>query len=175
MSGTGFSISGSTYRYGYRLTEAKCSVCGKQFMRSPEWVYKNGYKKYQCSYKCYRVLDRKERDKYSKALDKTLASLERSSKKPPETKARHQEEERLKRTLPEYRLKVAQNRARICQGWVDEYRQRAHAFYKGEYKHRYNMKQSNVWARKLRDAQEEIASIEKEMEARKCTDPEAMG
>ena len=166
MSGTGFAVSGSTYRYGYRLTDAVCSVCGKEFLRSPEWVYKSSGKKYQCSYKCYRVLDRKERDKYNKALDRTLASLERSSKKLPETRARQLDQERLKRTLPEYRLKVAQNRARICQGWVDEYRQRANVFYKGEYKHRYNMKQSNVWARKLRDAQAEIASIEKELEAK---------
>ena len=44
----------------------KCPICGKLFFPTPGWVYKLGSVKGQkiyCSYKCYRVDQKKKEEK----------------------------------------------------------------------------------------------------------------
>lgn len=152
-------ISASRTKYGYRLTESTCSVCGKRFLRGTDHVYRNG-DKLQCSYTCYRVLDELDRQKRREALDKTLAALERSDRQSVEKKAE-------RRRQPEYRLEKAQNRVRHCEEMIDMFSARAAQLYKGSYQHKNARDKASSWRKKLMIARQEVVRIKREMEANK--------
>ena len=150
-------ISASRTRYGYRLTESTCSVCGKTFLRSADHVYRNG-DKLQCGYTCYRVLDEVERQKYREALDKTLAAIERSGRQSTEKKAE-------RRRQPEHRLEKAQNRARHCEEMVSMFSARTAQHPRGSCQHKNAINKASNWRKKLMVARQEIVRIKREMEA----------
>lgn len=48
-------------RDGFKSKEETCPICGKLFIRYPEWVYKRGHvgkETYYCSWTCLRRAER---------------------------------------------------------------------------------------------------------------------
>lgn len=159
MSGTGFYVSGSRPRYGFKLIEAKCSVCGKKFMRSDQHGWNAGGK-YQCSYSCYRIPEEEERRKFREDLDKKLAVLDRSDT------IKNEARNKQYRTL-EHRMEVAQRRVEHCKAMVSMYTERINRLPRGVKQRNDAINSASKWRGNLKAAQEEVVRIEKEMEAGK--------
>ena len=159
MSGTGFFVSGSASRYGYKLIEATCSVCGKKFLRSDQHGYCAGGK-YQCSYSCYRIPDEEERRKFREKLDKSLAAIEDSDKN-------RKEMLKKQRRTPEHRIEVLLRRIEYCKSMISMYTDRANHNPTGSRERHNAANCASKWRRSLAAAEKEAVRLKKEMEARK--------
>lgn len=172
MSGTGFTIGGSRRaKYGYKLTEATCSVCGKKFMRSDEHAYHAGGK-WQCSYHCYRIPEEKERVKFREALDKRIAAYnyveERKNgfyKRKQSMKAAKPETKRDKQLAGA--LEAAIKEVEACEAWVQMFTSRVNRYDPGSTERRRAQSSAWKWRKKLEAAREAADRIEKELEASK--------
>ena len=169
MSGTGFSVCGSRRaKYGYRLTEATCSVCGKAFMRSDEHGWNAGGKsKYQCSYHCYRVIEEEERRKFRERMDKRIAAYKYVEE--------HKDDARKKRVATAKQtekskklagaLEATMREAETCEAWVQIFSARAKRYEKGTKEHKQAKASVDKWRKKLEAAQQAVYRLNTEMEA----------
>lgn len=157
MSGAGFHVSGSRPRYGFKLIESKCSVCGKKFMRSDQHGYHAGGG-WQCSYSCFRILEEEERRKFREALDKKLAVIDYSEQ------TKNDATKKSRRTL-EHRLEKGRRRIEYCEAMVNMFTERANRLPKGVKQRAEATDGATRWRKNLKAAREEVVRIEKEMEA----------
>lgn len=159
MSGTGFHVSGGRPRYGFKLIEAKCSVCGKKFMRSDQHGYHAGGG-WQCSYSCYRIPEEEERRKFREDLDRKLAVFAHSES------TKNDATKKQRRTL-EHNLEKTRRRIEYCEAMVNMFTERVNRLPKGVKQRAEAMDGAKRWRKNLKTAREEVVRLEKEMEVSK--------
>jgi hypothetical protein len=166
-------IYGSRHKYGCRLTESTCSVCGKQFMRSEAHVYKFG-RAMQCSYTCYRKLEEVERQKFREKLDKKIAMIDyvesrknafyqsKQSEKPTPTAPVSKQEKQLAGAL-----ESAIKEVEACEAWVHVFTGRVNRYPSGSAERRRAQTLATKWRKKLSAAQQAVDRLNEELEAKK--------
>lgn len=169
MSGTGF-ICGSRQRFGFKTKKAVCSVCGKEFMRSDQHGYHAGGK-WQCSYTCFRIPEEEERKAYREKLDRKLAVISYSERTKGDAIKR-------RRQMPAHLMEKALRRVEYCEAMVGMFTERANRLPTGVKQRKYAKSRASYWREKLETSREEVARLEKEMEASKnvrASEAEAAG
>ena len=170
MSGTGFAVCGSRRaKYGYRLTEATCSVCGKAFMRSDEHGWNAGGKsKYQCSYSCYRVIEEEERRKFRERMDKRIAAYKYVEEHKDDARKKRmsaaKQSEKSKKLAGA--LEATMREAETCEAWVQIFSARAKRYEKGSKERKQAQAAVEKWRKKLEAAQQAVYRLNTEMEAK---------
>ena len=169
--GQAFHVSGCRPKYGYKLIESKCSVCGKKFMRSDQHGYHAGGK-WQCSYHCFRIPEEEDRRKFREELDRKLAVIEASEKTSNNSAKRH-------RATPEHKLEVARRRVEYCKAMIVMYTERVNRLPRGVKQRSLAINNVSKWRGNLKAAQEEVVRLEKETEENKnvqsTSEEEAIG
>lgn len=169
--GQGFTVCGSRQgKYGYRLTESTCSVCGRKFMRGDEHAYRAGGKM-QCSYTCYRIPEEEERRKFRENLDKKIAMSRYVDehkntfylrKKPKIERPASKTEERLAGAL-----EAAIKEIETCEAWVHMFTARVNRYEPGTAERKRAQTSASKWRKKLEAAQQAADRLKEEMEAKK--------
>lgn len=144
----------SSLVYGAKHTASKCSVCGKIFYSTPEHVYKIDKNTRQCSYTCYRVIDKKRREKERESYQQTARCGDSEA-----AKLRWQE---YKGSI-DYRLKLARGREDNCRRNAEYYSDRALTLPYG-HERKLALKNASRWRKRMEAAQEAISSLIKEKE-----------
>ena len=126
---------GKTLKGGLLSHKSRCKQCGKEFLRSPEWAYRDSNGIY-CSYSCLRIPQRVEE---AKRRETYLVSIRRYSPERDEAREKLSREQRIEE----------------CKAKIEFYEARVKAAVPGTMRHIGARNRMYQWRGKLRIALEQ--------------------